>query len=1440
MLRSPVPASSRRKYKENLCRSRVVEVNRTGKGAHHQQQQEEGEGNVINDENNRRLSNGSVATSPASLVGHGTIVSCSGGTPLKFPSPASTSWSSPSVMSPASPTCVDRRSLVGAVNERGGSGSEEGSFASSLSSSSSSSSSSTASESLWSPGSRGSDDLSGELIPVVGETQILSPTVHPILSRISSVTTEGDRGIDIDLDLDGDGDGVARAAGDNGSDTITKSQPGGSGEHNGSMNSTGSSSVGDITGLNGVRFGRPASRREAAVKKQHRQPQSTVQGGQKKYFVRTRWGGWREVEGGTPAVAKASYHNSSRPVMATKSGEPPKKNVTGVDPDDKQRTVGATMKAGPCTGVGTTSAMTRYRDTKKRNPTTPSPKKPLATAASTTTITTIATKSKSRKQPPKGVVKLDEHRPPLYNPIKTRKAKPPLTNGATKEDTTSKPPRATGTASKDGEGMSGGGRSSPSKRPTPRVSASGHMAWERTLRTMSTITSKKNGKSPPAKKDKVRRAMRKACKGSGGGGGGGDGGDGKDGRPSLGTWDRAQHMLKMLKELTGTDDEELQWLAVAKEGKGVEKSEKRQESAETEYHRLLYEESMQQLEMKLLKDRRLELALKAFGKLGIELERQSERLEELGQKEMTLIAEDEEAERQASIEVDAAKAVQEAKTAEAAVEASLDDDEPAGASRTATEAVAAAAETSTASRHEQRERLEQEKGQAEEDLGRLLEDIATGKEKIRALGAVLRVECRQLPCDGGRALETVVGITADVGSARELIAPARAKSGLHGLEDAAKTLEEQINKTRSDSQSALARMEKWRERKEALPEYEKEIAEREKAWFEREAAANEEALRRTRALLPVGVTGLTVAQLEQRAIEAGSLYPRELALRLKENRLLHWTVTHPDDIARSNFLRGDHAHFFTNLDQYDLVELRAVLACLPAKFEVDGDGRKAAWRATFLQRVQGLVAQERGDTVSGGWDPELQARRQVQLPKLTEGQTRRKEYYYPTATEVEQKIHKLHERRRRLEAKQTKLALVRDELLPEAKEEYANVLEDTRHPANKEAFKPEDLRRARDEAKAEVERLSKEARRLEGDVASAQRALRESPYTVEFLQAEAEATRCLLTERARKARFLARQQQQQKEQDEGLQVGEGLEVEGAFDPTPELKSRFADKTSSLRFVTAEEDARMRREELASVFAVRNKTASQESSSEEGSGGSSEEEAGKSHADGAVADDAGEGQGTTKGRMKAFGAILEKTLSQNMLGRLPTSGSVAAGAAASVGVGGKMRVLVSPSRRQQQSENKGPAIVAPPCKPKSKFFRSIRSPPGGSNMNDNGNGNAGGTGRPLIPPPPPPAPMTGLLAQIRAQGGGLSSGGSGVDGDMGATSVLREEGDSSIAPPSLPQPPAPSLPLKSLFAATGASTAGAPQGPPSDFFAQLRAKAAEKQALRRVAEAEIDN
>lgn len=90
-----------------------------------------------------------------------------------------------------------------------------------------------------------------------------------------------------------------------------------------------------------------------------------------------------------------------------------------------------------------------------------------------------------------------------------------------------------------------------------RVSVSGHMFWERNLRTVSKITSKKKDNSPSGKKDALRRATRKAGNGGGGGGrgggggGGGEGGGGEDGRPSVGTWTKAQTYLQILKELSG-------------------------------------------------------------------------------------------------------------------------------------------------------------------------------------------------------------------------------------------------------------------------------------------------------------------------------------------------------------------------------------------------------------------------------------------------------------------------------------------------------------------------------------------------------------------------------------------------------------------------------------------------------------------------------------------------------------------------------------------------------------------------------------------------------------------------------------------------------------------------------------------------------------------------
>eukprot|EP00854_Cymbomonas_tetramitiformis_P023461 gene23461-28404_t len=87
------------------------------------------------------------------------------------------------------------------------------------------------------------------------------------------------------------------------------------------------------------------------------------------------------------------------------------------------------------------------------------------------------------------------------------------------------------------------------------------------------------------------------------------------------------------------------------------------------------------------------------------------------------------------------------------------------------------------------------------------------------------------------------------------------------------------------------------------------------------------------------------AALQARALEKGVYYPLDLCHYLKMTKILHWVVMHPDDVAKANFLAGADAGIWRNLQDYDLFEMRALFANLPAKFELDGTGKKAEWRA---------------------------------------------------------------------------------------------------------------------------------------------------------------------------------------------------------------------------------------------------------------------------------------------------------------------------------------------------------------------------------------------------------------------------------------------------------------------------------------------------------------
>ncbi|GLE05722.1 hypothetical protein PINS_up014770 [Pythium insidiosum] len=175
-------------------------------------------------------------------------------------------------------------------------------------------------------------------------------------------------------------------------------------------------------------------------------------------------------------------------------------------------------------------------------------------------------------------------------------------------------------------------------------------------------------------------------------------------------------------------------------------------------------------------------------------------------------------------------------------------------------------------------------------------------------------------------------------------------------------------------------IEIWKTRRETSKEFTVETAKRDQQWRDDNADENTRCLRVMRALVPADVAQLSIEAIIERAASLGVLYTYDLAAYVKQNRLLHWLVTHESDIARDNFLAVDCAPWFLNFSAYDITELRAVARVLPdAAFDFDKDGKKSDWRRQFMEHVRLLVQQQRGETIKAGWDPARGTRADVPL-----------------------------------------------------------------------------------------------------------------------------------------------------------------------------------------------------------------------------------------------------------------------------------------------------------------------------------------------------------------------------------------------------------------------------------------------------------------------------
>jgi len=158
--------------------------------------------------------------------------------------------------------------------------------------------------------------------------------------------------------------------------------------------------------------------------------------------------------------------------------------------------------------------------------------------------------------------------------------------------------------------------------------------------------------------------------------------------------------------------------------------------------------------------------------------------------------------------------------------------------------------------------------------------------------------------------------------------------------------------------SAEAELERLDAALRAHPDHKIRQAKARARWDAEQRTANNNALALTRSLVPPDILKSTAKDVGLRicdALQSDDKPALALARRVWSAKALR-AVRAPSELLRKAHvadLRGTYTP--TGLD---IIELRAVYACLPKEFANDGDGAKAAWREAIREKLVALVAKE--------------------------------------------------------------------------------------------------------------------------------------------------------------------------------------------------------------------------------------------------------------------------------------------------------------------------------------------------------------------------------------------------------------------------------------------------------------------------------------------------
>ena len=159
----------------------------------------------------------------------------------------------------------------------------------------------------------------------------------------------------------------------------------------------------------------------------------------------------------------------------------------------------------------------------------------------------------------------------------------------------------------------------------------------------------------------------------------------------------------------------------------------------------------------------------------------------------------------------------------------------------------------------------------------------------------------------------------------------------------------------SDSHENIKEVERWDEFIKNHPKYVEEEKEKEEAWKNDNFLKNIEALEIQQKIIPKNIySGASVDILMEKGLK------KEMAVRLMRNRVLWLVHMDPNQIALTHLADLRFKYSFAGLD---LIEMRALYACMPEKFEHDDTGEKMQWLSSVREKLSDMINQEKNNTL---------------------------------------------------------------------------------------------------------------------------------------------------------------------------------------------------------------------------------------------------------------------------------------------------------------------------------------------------------------------------------------------------------------------------------------------------------------------------------------------